>query len=458
MASANRLHLDFKLTTTDERQRFIHEYLRRPEFTSRPPTEEELETMGNYLLWGKDPETGLNAKQAGVCDIETKHGTWDKSGIESLEGLMEQPTFTEASLFALGAAPTKVKREVFSRQSALDKCPDYLRDTFLDLFQRIDRLELAINYYELLHGKRKNPPRDALVAKFSDEEQESLREWVTHWNQYQYLKHRHQLVELRREQYTLRDSYSPVISGKDSLNLEDQDLLEDNYVDFGVEVKVLPMGMIGQNGMAGLVFDKWAELTPYNRTEGQLEQISRYYWERKNDERTLRESKDLFIDFRELEHVYQLFMYFFELEDSKLDQKPWATLTNLMDTLKFYVERADLTELQRELLDMKLRKITNVDIAKQINEKWKKTYTPNYISTIFRQRIIPKINEAAAYHEKLIGNIFFEEEYKRCTGCGEFLLRDTENFTRRSRSVDGFTTRCKRCEKKSRNKGGKDVI
>ena len=76
-----------------------------------------------------------------------------------------------------------------------------------------------------------------------------------------------------------------------------------------------------------------------------MEQISRYYWERKNDERTLRESKDLFIDFRELEHVYQLFMYFFELEDSKLDQKPWATLTNLMDTLKFYVERADLTEL-----------------------------------------------------------------------------------------------------------------
>ena len=64
MASANRLRLDFKLTTTDERQRFIRKYLQRPEFTSRPPTEEELETMGNYLLWGKDPETGLNAKQA----------------------------------------------------------------------------------------------------------------------------------------------------------------------------------------------------------------------------------------------------------------------------------------------------------------------------------------------------------------------------------------------------------
>lgn len=90
MAGANRLQLDFKITTTDERVAFLDQYLQQPQFVAKPPTEEELETMGNYLLWGKDPETGLNAKQAGIVDIETKHGTWDKNtGIESLEGLME---------------------------------------------------------------------------------------------------------------------------------------------------------------------------------------------------------------------------------------------------------------------------------------------------------------------------------------------------------------------------------
>jgi hypothetical protein len=99
---------------------------------------------------------------------------------------------------------------------------------------------------------------------------------------------------------------------------------------------------------------------------------------------------------------------------------------------------------------MKLKKIKNTDIALEINKKWKKTYTPNYISTIFRQRIIPKINEAAAYHEKLVSNIFFEEEFKTCTGCGKTLLRDTDNFTRKSRSKDGFTSRCKHCEKEAR--------
>jgi hypothetical protein len=123
-----------------------------------------------------------------------------------------------------------------------------------------------------------------------------------------------------------------------------------------------------------------------------------------------------------------------------------------MRTLNFYVEQADLTEIQREILDMKLRKIKNQDIAAAINGKWKKSYTPNYISTIFRQRIIPKINDAARLHEKIVSCIFFEEEFKTCTGCGRTLLRDAENFTRKSRSTDGFTTRCKRCEKEARNR------
>ena len=137
MASANRLRLDFTLTTNEERVAFLNEYLTRPEFVKRPPTNEELETMGNYLLWGKDPVTGLNAQQEGFVEIETKHCTWDKNGnTESLEGLMESPTFNEASLLPLEtAAPIKVKREVFSRKEALAKCPDYLRETFVNLFR-----------------------------------------------------------------------------------------------------------------------------------------------------------------------------------------------------------------------------------------------------------------------------------------------------------------------------------
>lgn len=48
---------------------------------------------------------------------------------------MESPTFNEASLLSLDTVPLKVKREVFSRKEALEKCPDYLRQTFVDLFK-----------------------------------------------------------------------------------------------------------------------------------------------------------------------------------------------------------------------------------------------------------------------------------------------------------------------------------
>ena len=183
MASANRLHLDFSLTTNEERVAFLDEYLQRPEFLKKPPTEEELETMGNYILWGKDSKTGLNAKQAKICDIATKYKTWDTDAVESLEGLMEQPTFNEASLQPLAAGPPlKQKREVFSRKEALAKCPDFLVPTFTALFRQIDELDMMINFYDLAHGKRKNTPRDTLLIKFNEEELRTLRESAEKWN------------------------------------------------------------------------------------------------------------------------------------------------------------------------------------------------------------------------------------------------------------------------------------
>lgn len=445
MAGANRLQLDFKLVTTDERAAFLNEYLQRPEFVKRPPTEDELETMGNYLLWGKDPITGLNAKQAGLCDIETKHGTWDKNNnIESLEGLMESPTFNEASLSPIGAAPTKQVREVFSRSEALAKCPDYLRETLTTLFRQIDELDLAITYYELAHNRRTKPPRDQLLNEFTEAEQLEQQERASHWNQYKYLKKRHELVELRREQYTLRDSFAPTMLFETTLTPLSIPL-DNPQVD--CEIAILPLGTKNSTPLREWIFRKWENLIPANYTEEMLKEISEYYWEKKSYKPGAQQQ---YIDFREPEHVYEMFQLFFELDDAAEVAELESNLPALMDTLRFYTEQAQLTELQREILDMKLKKVKNVDIAADVNKRWGKTYTPNYISTIFRQRIIPKINEAAAYHEKLVSNIFFEEEFKTCTGCGRTLLRDTDNFTRKARSKDGFTTRCKRCEKEAR--------
>lgn len=295
--------------------------------------------MANYLLWGKDPNTGLNAQQEGICSIDTKHGTWDKDGaIESLDGLLENPVFNEATLRPIDAVPMKVKREVFSRSDALKEAPDYLKQELIDLFRSIDELDLRINYYDLLHGKRKNPIRPELLKMFSEEEQQIAESAAAAWNQFKYLKMRHQLVEMRQQQYVLRDSYRTTILTNDGA--PHLTLVEEPDID--AEIEVLPLGVMGRSMRPFDIFVSWDKLIPENYDQAALKAVSDYYWRKQKYKPG---TNQFFIDFRELEHVYQLFMTYFELEDSAADQKIGSCLQNLLDTLNFYIERAELCEL-----------------------------------------------------------------------------------------------------------------
>lgn len=433
----NRLHLDFQIESIDDRNKFLEEYLQREEFIKKPLTEEELETCANYILWGKDKD-GKNVVQRKEIQIKTKNGTWDKREDDSLDALFETPSFNEATIIGPNSVRTKIPREVFSRTKALKDAPDALKPIFKDLFYQIDKLDLTLNYYDLAHGKRKNPPREELLQQFTPEEQLQLEEESRHLNQFKYLKMRHLLVELRRQQFTLKDSYSSIIQRHTVPSVE----YMPNSISFETEISVLPLGIKNENKIASLIFRD--EYIPSEYTEEELQSISNFLWEKK------KESNDITIDFRELEHVYNLFTLFFDLEDEALKKEIESETGSLLQTLKFYTDMADLSEAQREILDLKVRKYKNQDIANIINQKYNKSYTANYISTIFRQKIIKQINEAAQFHEEIIGNLFFPENFKRCTCCNKMMLRAPENFVRKTRAKDGFSNRCKRCDKADR--------
>ena len=112
---------------------------------------------------------------------------------------MESPTFNEASLRRPTEARTRIAREVFDRSEALAQCPSYMVPIFEELFDRIDKLEMSIHFYEFAHDKRKEPPRTALTKRFSEEDVRAAEAMAAKWNQYKYLKQRHLIVELRRE-------------------------------------------------------------------------------------------------------------------------------------------------------------------------------------------------------------------------------------------------------------------
>ena len=447
----NRLHLDFQLETATERREFLNEYLKRTEFQLKPLSEEELEMCGNYLLWGKD-EDGKNSVQKKIVEIKTKKGTWDKKEDESLDALLEQPTFNEAQTFNTIGAPTKITREVFSRSKALKEAPPQLIPIFRDLFYQIDKLDLTLNYYDLAHNKRRNPPREELLQQFTPEEQLQLQEEASSLNQYKYLKMRHLLVELRRQQFTLKDSYSSIIQRH---TVPSAQFLPTN-ISFENEVVVFPFGVNAEkkNKISSLIFRD--SYDPNSYTEEELKLISKYIWEKKEQFSNM-SSNQFIIDFRNLEHIYNIFQLYYDLEDETFKKELESETDSLLNTLKFYIKKANLSDIHREILELKIQKKRNQDISSYINQKYNKSYTSNYISTIFRQKIIREINEAAQYHEELISNIFFPENFKKCNDCGEILLCSTHNFVKKSRSKDGYANRCKRCDKKIREqaKNGK---
>ena len=212
-------------------------------------------------------------------------------------------------------------------------------------------------------------------------------------------------------------------------------------------MEVLPLGL--KEGKVGdIIFDP--NFDPAALDEEQLRLISGLVWRKKSY------SGDRIFDFRDLDAVYQLYLFREEFDD-RLEQIEYDhvvenNLAKLLETLKFYEEIADLTDVQREILRLKEKKEKNADIAGYINRKYGKSYTANYISTIFKQKIIVKINEAVKLHQDTIENCFFPENFKRCIDCGRILLLDGRNWVKKTRSKDGFQNKCKRCEREMRKK------
>lgn len=435
----SRLRLDFTLTTTEEREAFIEEYTRELTFT---PTSDELEMMGNYILWGKDPD-GKSSVQRKEIQISTRHNTWQKKDDESLDALLESPTFNESNLF--GTPHSKPTRATFSRKEAQQEAPPHMQQIFNELFSQIDTLDLVINYYDLLHGKRKNPPRQDLLDKFTEEEQSQLEDRAAHLNQFKYLKLRHELVELRRQQFTLRDSYRPIVQR----TTPQLPVITEQHTIFEFNCEVLPLGVVMEEGILHKLFLDEENLNPKTFSESELAKISDFYWEKQNDYINL---PDLYINFLDETHVAAVLNLYFELEDSYNEDDLDLMTKRLLETLQYYIKLARLTDAQREILNMKIQKKTNNEIQKYINKKYDKSYTINYISTIFRQKVIPSICEAVEYHMEIVGNLFFEENFKKCTMCGKTLLLCKHNFIKKSRSKDGYSNRCKVCEKEERKR------
>lgn len=104
-----------------------------------------------------------------------------------------------------------------------------------------------------------------------------------------------------------------------------------------------------------------------------------------------------------------------------------------------------------ELLDlvyMKTRGKTNVEITQMLKDKYNIVHTPEYISSLWRNKV-PKLISEQAKKDFLMWYYTYERPgevpFKKCSCCGQIKLAHTKFFSKNNTSKDSFYSICKDC-------------
>lgn len=374
--------LNFKLKTQAERVDHVAQ-------SAHKLRKNQLELYANYILWGLD-ENGQ--KDPIAKNIQTKNGDW----LPKKEISLDDNGFLQLKK---SITPKYIKKTKFSREEALKNAPDFLKTTYRNLFNNIDNIELTNTFYELLTQRREKPPREELLDRFSAEEITKIKTKASLLDEETYLKRKHLLIELRREQYTIRDSYAPpLIPEPTYVYTNSKPRLELSIIDFK-NPKQLSNLLANLEGLKNLVkcrseFD----------TEENLESF---------------------------------------------DDGGSELIEEIVEKIYFLIERTNLPPSHKLILNLRLKGEKNYNIAHAVNRAFGKSHSANYISTIFVQKVIPALAATAELEE------FLEKakphELKKCKKCGKTYPRTADYFRRNKRSIDGLQNVCKSCQKEEKS-------
>lgn len=185
-----KIQLDFSKSTLADRLEVAAQY------AHSNLTAKNCKHIADYILWSRD-ENGTCVSKNEDFELSSK---WSASQPDSIDGLLEQegipPTF-----YAMGEIPpTLIRKQKFSRAEAL---ASPLAPHFKTLFDEIDRLDGVISF------AMGNEPREELVNRMEPSCLFALRAKAAKLSPKELQRARHDLVDLRTEQYELRDSYKP---------------------------------------------------------------------------------------------------------------------------------------------------------------------------------------------------------------------------------------------------------
>ena len=419
--------LDYSIERDVDRVRAVKDILDQ---LPTDPTQTELEQMGSYILYGKD-ENGKNAVQRG----ETYDGnsrrfnsfkkTADK--VLSLDEVLDNPLADQQKLrpaherYVYVSRKTTIKRPKYNKKTGeLIDIGDGDIPGIWTVWDSVDRLAHWIAILE-----KKIPPDESTT--------------VIEVDSYRLYQLKHQLIDLRRHQYYLKDSYKP------TLHFQGCDHPKQQFINWAEDAAYwMPLDQWQRKVDNSLLHSVSKNLDDYEtriNSDGETEVrwvVSRHTfdWEDPNH-------------IKALINNYQLMYDFFK---EKLDTYG----RTLIFDFERYREMANLSPVREFILDKKIQRVPPQEISFLLQEQFGLKYTENYIGHIVLHEIPEKIAAVATRNRMLLETP--EEDRKVCYRCGRALPRNTLFYSRNRNRKDGFSSVCKECEKIRRiEKGGSAV-
>lgn len=339
--------LDYTLESPEERKQLVEKILEE----CPNPTPQYLETLADYLVLCMEKQEKKERKLL----TENRMATVNKRET-SFEGLVSQLENGEDGIYGM---ISNDKNQIFQPKVMITK-----KD--VEEVPGLAQLREAIKMWE--QKLKTASGRDAFIIKTA-------------------------IIELRKDQYILKDAYRKPIIPKNITRSKHFIPLESDF-DFDDEGYVIPEGV-------SLCDPKVVSAILCNYSLMKQESWGEF-------------EKDL----------WYLMQEFDEVADAALKDYP----------------------LYDRICEYKVDGLQNIDIQEKIQMEFGIKHSVEYISSLWRNKI-PKLIASEA-EDRLLNWYFLNEmkgKYKKCSRCGEIKLAHNKYFSKNKTSKDGFYSICKKC-------------
>ena len=412
--------LDFSIERDIDRLHAVEDIL---DTLNTDPSATELEQMASYILYGKD-EQGKNSIQRNeTIDKDKRYKSYKTKDdkVQSLDEMMEVPGFDEQQL------RSAYKRDSYTVPKPCIRKPKYDKHTgemvdpgdsdvpgMWEQWEIIDRWQRML---DVAQGKVAPDENDTIVS-----------------DPYRIYQLKHNLIDIRKHQYYLKDSAKP------TLHFQNLDHPKPQFYDWSGDAFYWISRADWQNRVDHSYTSRVSKNLADYETRGEGDQLEVKWVVCQHT-----------FDWENPRHIRALLNHYCTLYDALKDKLDTYGRTLLWDFDR-YVEICGFSELRKFLISLRKQGMAYEDILDEMRAKYAMEYSPNYLVSIVNTEVPNKIAKVAKM-------LRLEQETpaegrKECTHCGRSLPADPLFFSRNNAHKDGLSNTCKECDRESRIKRG----